>query len=135
MLKTFGYHFKDEIPPLFRKKPVVDNEMKMLECDSKFKSNNVDSDKNWQNIYKLANKDKPHINVIKKLTINDKTKCLNKLLYESSCEIDDNKYKSYDNYLDKNIEIENEYSTVSDDIVYYDKDTGDYYFKKFYTNE
>ena len=90
MLKIFGYHFKDEIPSLFRKKPNVDNEMKMLECEDKFKLNNVDSNKNWQNICKLANKDKPHVNLINKLTMNDKIKCLN----ESSCDIDDKKFKS-----------------------------------------
>ena len=111
MLKTFGYHFKDEILPLFRKKSINDGDMKMLESDDKFKSNNVNIDKNWQNIYTLANKDKPHINVVKKLTINDKIKCLNQLLYEDSIKLDDNNSKSCNDYFNNEVNIEPEYNT------------------------
>ena len=81
MLVAFGCKFKNEIPPLFIKQAQYDLEMKMDEGSDKFKSNSVDIDKNWQNLYNLVNKNKPHVNVNFDLTINDKKKCLNKLIY------------------------------------------------------
>ena len=84
MLKSFGYKFKDEIPPLFRHKPQNDIEMKMKESSNKFKSIEMDIESNWNNLYQLSNKDKPHVNVINKLTICDKIKCLDSILFDDN---------------------------------------------------
>ena len=129
ILDEFGYKFKDEIPPVFRKSIMdrpfhhpaqPDMELDIKEGDDKYTSNYVDIEKNWRNLHDLINKNKfgesksdsdnksgdesdysYNVNNISTKSCEfDKIKCLEQLIFSSDDKSDNSDWKD-DFYFDK----------------------------------